>query len=70
VFRAALVDAAAELVLLAADPAWKTKSVQQWDEEDTKSGFGWLTLGASARWLVILLELTAQRRSEGRHCSP
>jgi hypothetical protein len=23
-------------VLSAVDPAWKTKSVQQWDEEDTK----------------------------------
>jgi hypothetical protein len=62
--RAAYISAAAAVLLLAADPVWKTKPVQQWDEEDAKQVL------ADSPWVkravvAALPELTAQQRREG-----
>jgi hypothetical protein len=63
-FRAVFTGAAVAVLLFAADPAWKTKTVQQWDEQDAKQVL------AASPWVkravvAVLPELTAQQRREG-----
>ena len=58
------VFTASAVLLFPADPAWKTKPVQQWDEQDAKQVL------ADSPWVkravvAVLPELTAQQRREG-----
>jgi hypothetical protein len=58
------VFAASAVLLFPADPAWKTKPVQQWDEQDAKqvlSDSPWVKRAVVA----VLPELTAQQRRDG-----
>ena len=51
-------------LMLAADPAWKTKPVVQWSEDDAKqvlAGSPWVKRAV----VTLLPELTAQQRKEG-----
>ena len=55
---------AATVLLFAADPAWKTKPVQQWDEEDARqvlAGSPWVKRAVMA----VLPDLTPQQRRDG-----
>lgn len=55
---------AAVVLLSAADPAWKTKPVAQWDEEDAKqvlAGSAWVKRAVPAE----LPQLTPEQRREG-----
>ena len=63
-FRAAFVSVATAVLLLAADPAWKTKTVQQWDEQDAKQVLS-VSPWVKRAVVAVLPELTAQQRREG-----
>jgi len=64
-FRALLFGVfAAGVVLIAADPAWKAKSVAEWSEDDARDVL------ANSPWVkravvAVLPELTAEQRREG-----
>jgi hypothetical protein len=53
------------LVLFAADPAWKTKSIRDWTEDDARRVLEDSPWSLSIRCAVMPLQGEAQRREEG-----
>ena len=61
---------AAALLLLAADPSWKDKSIREWTEEDAKQVLTDSPWALNVRCAVMPLENEAQRREGGNMGQP